>query len=164
VTTLRADFPTEPFWPGNPAPTTLFNLKLYVRSLKDFRALASVNVGATIGRPAGNVAFLLELPANSQHLAGLSHIDSETVPRLHSSSTLQRSAANSKNLPISSFRLRPVLAAMASILFTVSSLIRIEKTLYPSSPFGRFGFTIRLSCSIKSPILFLTYCMLKRGC
>ena len=50
------------------------------------------------------------------------------------------------------------------LLLTVSSLIRIEKTLYPSSPFGRFGFTIRLSCSIKSPVLFLTYYMLERKC
>ena len=44
----------------------LLSLKLYVRGLKDFRALASVYVGAIIDRPAGNVAFLSKPPANSQ--------------------------------------------------------------------------------------------------
>lgn len=52
---------------------------------------------------------------------------------------------------MSSFLLRPVPAAIWSILLTVSSLIRMEKVLYPSSPFGRFGLITSFSSFKVSP-------------
>lgn len=54
-----------------------------------------------------------------------------------------------KKAPISSFRLCPVLADISSICVTISSLILIEKTLYPSSPFAFFGFITKCFSILK---------------
>ena len=68
-----------------------------------------------------------------------------TICQSFSSSTTHLSKANSKNVLINSFRLCPVLADISSICVTISSLILIEKTLYPSSPFAFFGFITKFS-------------------
>ena len=44
-----------------PVPTSLLSLKFYDEGAQEFCAFASVNVGATIGRPAGIVSFFIEI-------------------------------------------------------------------------------------------------------
>lgn len=67
------------------------------------------------------------------------------LTRLFYSSTTHLSKAYAKKVPISSFLLCPVLEEISSICATISSLILIEKTLYPSSPFAFLGFITKLS-------------------
>ncbi|WP_368234751.1 hypothetical protein, partial [Anaerotruncus rubiinfantis] len=79
-----------------------------------------------------------------------------SVRRSYFSSISQLSTAYSRKIPISSLRLCPVLAQISSSFETVSSLIRMEKVLYPSSPFGRLGFTtIAISITTSEHILCL---------
>ena len=66
--------------------------------------------------------------------SGFSWISSLRVP----SSISQWSRAYSRNMPTSSFRLRPVWAAMRSMRETISSRMRTEKVRHPSSPFKGF--------------------------